>query len=305
MHSTRKTISPRRRGGAGGAHRLHAFFAVLTAFLYLAGSSCASEPDDSAFDPSGASFDTLFFHAQRLGTTQERKDNRTAARLELERRGAESLNYLMEHIHIDNAAFSMISDGLVKKLPAEATAPVLVTHLRSEHEDTRKFAAFFLGFIDTPQYAEAVRPLLSDDHCAGAVIRTLGKWKIHEAVPDMLPFLRDEKERRRTVTANALRDMADARAVPELIAALDDPYFTVRKASAHALVAIGEAAETLLLKSIPSASRTALREIVAVLSASQSPQAATALGTLVEHADPLIRAEAARALEKADMPSQH
>ena len=189
-------------------------------------------------DLKSAPMDELVYHAQRYGNTAERREMKARAREELFTRGADSLRYLMGQVHIENVMVQVLTQQIVEQLKAEEAAPVLLDFLDNPRARTRKLAAYFLGFYDTPQYADRVTPLLADDEAAGAAIRTLGKWHIKSAVPAIVPFLSHGKEARRIAAANALRDIGDPVPLPELEKALNDPYFTVRETAARAIRAL-------------------------------------------------------------------
>jgi HEAT repeat protein len=255
-----------------------------------------SEP----FDAKRATFDELFFHVQRYATTPAKKQRKQAAREELLARRAESLAYLMDHIHIQNDWFPTLAEQVAGTLKAEEAAPVLVRYLTSGRDGTRKFAAYFMGFYDTPQYADSVMPLLQDDKTAGAAIRTLGKWHVRRAVPFILPFLLDVVERRRIVAVTALGDIGDPAAIPHLMRTLGDPCFTVRKATSCSLSRLGLQAEEFLCGDLDRSTGVSLREEIRILGKISSRRAVRRLRTLVEDPDRSIRTDAAMALYSID-----
>ena len=222
-------------------------------------SLTASVPD---FDPATATFDELFFNAQRYATTPERRERKELSRQELKARGADSLSFYVEHAGVDNSWYFMLADEEVSLLPPEVGVPVLLRELDSRQPKAAETAAFFLGRYDRPEYAARLLPLLDNEDTAGVAVRTLGHWKIRDAVPLIAGYLHHPKERRRIGAANALRHIADPRAAPSLIEALGDPVFTVRKAAARALVAIGKESEAPILKAFPGAARTPQREMM-------------------------------------------
>lgn len=249
-----------------------------------------------ALDPKGATFDELIFHAQRYGNTREKRRNKETARKELSARGAESLRHLMENIHLENVGIGVLARNLVIELDAQDAAQVLAGFLDAPNAQTRKMAAFFLGLHDTPEYAERVMPLLADDKAAGAAIRTLGKWRAQAAVTNIIPFLKHEREPRRVAAANALGDIGDPGAVPGLIEALDDRFFTVREAAARALARPELNAERALLEALPEAGGPARRQIVRLLGQLKSRPAVPVLERLLRDEDRAVRDDAARAL---------
>ena len=176
-------------------------------------------------------------HALKYGTTPEKRALKHEAKEELLARGPESIHYLMQHIHYKNLGIRVLTDYLVENLKGNS-APVLLEFLDAPHADTRKFAAYFLGYFFAPQYAERVRPLLKDDEAAGGAIRTLGKWGDTESIPAIAPFISSEDERRRVAAVNALRDIGHPSALPYLESASQDKVFTVQKAAERAIGAL-------------------------------------------------------------------
>lgn len=255
---------------------------------------CAQSPD--AFDADTASYDELIFHFQRYATTPEKHERKLEADRVLRSRGAAALRELMQRIHIENIGIGVLTLDMVEKMPADEAAPVLAEFLASERPKTRRMAAYFLGCHETPEYADRIVPLLADDETAGAAIRTLGKWRLRAAVTNILPFLSHEKEARRIVAANALRDIGDPAAVPHLLPLLGDRFFTVREVAARALSTLGPRAEKALLDALPAAGEPARRHIIRTLGVMRSKKAVPALKPLLEDADPLVRKDASRAL---------
>jgi hypothetical protein len=189
----------------------------------------------NAFADGSASDEQLIFNIQRYGNTPEKRAAKAISRDELFARGADGLRLMMRNVHLENVMISVIAEEMVRTMDTRKVAAVLAEFLDDEHPRTRKLAAYWLGFHETPEYADRVLPLLKDDEAAGAAIRTLGKWRVREAISLIVPFLSHEKETRRIVAANALRDIGDPAAVPDLIPLLNDRYFTVREVAARAL----------------------------------------------------------------------
>jgi HEAT repeat protein len=258
---------------------------------------------DTALDEAACrelEFDALFFHAQRYGTTPVKRANKRLARAELRARGAGSLDYLMQKIHVRNIWYAILADQLVRRMDDADCAPVLVRALGSEHERTRRFAGYFLGDCEAREDWWVLLPLLSEEKAAGPAIRTLGTWRVREAVPLIVPFLQSGKERRRITAANALGAIGDERAVAPLIAALGDPYFTVRRAAGKALVAIGRPAVTPLLEAFAEGDRVKRREAVRVFGGMRTRRAIRPLRRVLRAGDRALREDAARALLAID-----
>ena len=253
-----------------------------------------------AFYPRTASYDELISHMQRRGSTPERRNLQAAARTEIFQRGADALRHFVARSHIKNPVIQVTTMRLVEKLDPDESAPVLLSFLDSDHEKTRKYAAYYLGFHETPEHAQKLMPLFDDDVAAGATIRTMGKWHVVGAVPRIIPFLKDEKERRRIAAANALGEIGDSRAIPGLIEALADSYFTVRKSAARALTTIGSAAEQPLLDALPKSKGHARREIIAIFGQLKTRDAVKPLRVFLNAPSPGLRMDAARALITID-----
>jgi HEAT repeat protein len=193
-----------------------------------------------------ADFDVLLFDATRYGSTPEKREAKRVAREELKTRMPDALRAAMEWIHGDHVGLQVLVMEWVLELPSETVVPVLADYIDHPREETRRVAIFFLGFHQAPELADRVMPFLDDEKCRGAAARTLGKWKIASARPALENMLVEGNERQRVVAANALRDLGDAAALPALIAALNDPVFTVRHTAARAVVVLGETAPPLL-----------------------------------------------------------
>lgn len=257
----------------------------------------AAEPP---FEPSAADMDTLLFHAQRYGSTARKRSDKKIAREELFDRGAKSLDYLMSRVHIRNFWIHDLIGQLVSRLDKKEGVPVLLSYLRHEIPDQRKYAVYFLGFYDAPEHWRLIVSHLEDDDTAGAAIRTLGKWRVDDATLLIIPFLELDNERRRIAAANALRDISDRRAVPYLVDALGDPVFTVRRTASRALTKLGSASEKALVRLLPDAGETALREAIRTLGDMRSRRAVRSLRRLLDHENASVRTDAALALAAID-----
>ena len=284
------------RGCGGGPPRSR--WAAMAGVLVFAGSVGVC----CAFDAGAASSRELFSRMQRYGNTEQRRLEKKAAKDEFIARGGESVRFLMNHIHLKNMWVRIYLTEYIeqKRFKEEDAVPVLLEYLASDLPETRKRAAYYLGFYSTPQHAEAVMALLGDAKATGAAARTLGKWGVEQAVGEIGALLGHEKERWRVIAANALRDIGAPRAEPFLVDALDDPVCTVRKTAARALSVLGEDTARALVKRLPSAEGLALRETIHVLGVAKCRKAIRPLRRLLEHPDPGVVRDAARALHAID-----
>jgi HEAT repeat protein len=262
---------------------------VAAALAVLCGAALGQEP--------AATFDELLQKAVRYGDTAEKRAEKAKARAELFAGGPAALDGVMARIHIENVMISVLAQELVEKMDAAAAVPVLLAHTKAERSVTRKMAAYFLGFYEAPAQAKALIPLLADEETRGAAIRTLGKWRVADAVPQIRNHIRDSDERVRVQVVNALRDIGDPRGIPALIETLDDPVFTVRNAAGRALVTMGSASVGPLLAALPEAREPALRQIIRYLGMLGSPKALDPLKGFLKHPDKLVRSDAAASLK--------
>ncbi len=266
---------------ASQATPLHAGLFICIVLMLMPGWVTAA-----SFNATNASMEELVGWAQRTGTTVEKKENRALARAELFARGGEGLRYLMGNVQITNESIRILVDEMVRsQMPPSNSAPVLAEFLDAEQPATRRVAAYYLGFSKAVEFAPRLLPLLDDEMAKGASARTLGKWKIRDALPGVTALLASDKEPRRVVAVNALRDIGDPAAVPVLVGVLGDPMFTVRKAAARALATFGPAAEKALIRAMPASGGVAQREMVRTLGVMKARGAVKALKKMLRGAE--------------------
>ncbi len=251
---------------------------------------------------TNATYDDLIFRATRYGNTEQRRSEKTAARAELFARGDAALRELMSRAHVENLMVLVLIDEMARfQMPPEKAAPVLVPFLDSEDAQTRRTAAYLLGFMPRGGQSARLRELLQDEMCRHAALRTLGKWRDGKARPEIARLLRHgEKERTRILAANALRDIGNEDDVPVLIEALGDPSFLVRNGAARALASRGWTVQAPLLKALPDQSGVARRQIIRLLGELGARRAVRPLQKLLDDPDPAVRADAALALRQID-----
>lgn len=251
-------------------------------------------------DPESWDMETVFFHASRYGNTEERRIRKKHAKNELMNRGGAAFAYLMAHIHQDNMWYSIYAYQMVQKVSAEIAVPVLLDVLQEGRRENKKMAIYFLGYYDVPQHADIIMPYLNNEFLAGVTVRTLGKWKIKDAVPLITPFLYDQKERKRILAVNALRDIEDPAAAEYLLDCFQDPVFTVRNTAIQALLTWPDTATSLIRKRIHAANGIALRCMIRVLGKAGEKKDAGLLKSFLQHADWGVCGDAVRAISRLD-----
>lgn len=181
------------------------------------------------------SMNQLMLLATKYGDSPLKRQRKQSARDEFYRRGTQSLFYFMQHANAQNMWYLILAEDMVRHLPPEESAPVLLSFLTDPNREQIKYAAFFLGLHDTPQYTDDLLPLLNNPYTAGAAMRTLGNWKAVKAIPLIIPYTDDPVERRRIAAVNALGAIGDPQVVPILRKKTQDSVFTVRQRASHAL----------------------------------------------------------------------
>jgi len=271
--------------------------AVCLCVLFAGGTSLFAAEKPVKASPH----ETLIFHAYKPSVTTADKQVRAKAKAALNKMGLKRLEALMDFIHIKNIYIRIDAYALVMKSKADAELPIILEkYLDSEHDRTRRYAAFFFSLLDTPEMAPKLRPLLQDDKGRAFAIRALGKWKDLESLPEITKDLKHENERRRIMAVNALRDIGDAASAKPLIPLLDDPFFTVRYASERALTSLGELAEAGLIAASQDGSTRRRRHAVSALGQMKSEAARLTLNQLSNHEDWGLKGDARRALAMLD-----
>ena len=256
---------------------------------------------------TNSTYDELLYRATRYGNTEARREEKKLAREELVRRGPDALREVMDRVHFENIMLQVLAFELVNgQVPAGPGRPVLLGYLDHEKPETRRMAAYFLGFYPAPENPGRLVKLLAEEKTRNAAIRTLGKWKVEAARPEITRLLAaSDKERTRILCANALRDLGNAEALPALIAALGDPVFTVRNTAARAIASFGETAHRPLRNALETARDPARRQIVRLLGELQVHWVTRPLRRLLADPDEFMRADAARALgQRAPVDSE-
>jgi HEAT repeat protein len=266
--------------------------AVLCLGLALRAGSALAGGWSSTNDLPAASFEDLIHYAQRYGNTTEKQAWKAAARDELFRRGPEALRWAVAHAAIENNTIQMLTEELAGRIKAAEAVPVLLEFVNAPEPRVRKTAAYWLGSYPAPGQGARLMPLLQDEEAAGSALRTLGKWRMTNAAPDIIPFLNHTKEVRRVVAANALRDIGDPAAVPALLKTLDDPVFTVRETAARALGSLGTPAQRAMMGALPGAEGRRLRLLIRTLGEFPGRRTRQAVRPFLTHSDPEVRADA-------------
>lgn len=260
----------------------------------------AAVANAAPFDVKQASFEQLLTQWLRPGDSPEHAAFKQACYDELYSRGPVTLSNLMDRIHIENVMVGVFATDMTKDkpIPRDQALSALLPFLQATNPVTRKMAAFFLSFYNAPEHAAELHQLLNHEKTRGAAIRTLGKWHVTNSLPNITPYLHDGKERVRVLTANALRDIADPRSIPDLIPALADPMYTVRNSAVLALLPFGTVARDPVIAALKTRpDPAARRQLIRILGDLKDATALDALKPQLADPDPEIQRDAQRAID--------
>jgi hypothetical protein len=170
------------------------------------------------------------------------------ARKELATMAREACEYIArEKLKTKDGLELRAIEELAKVMP-DTIAPYLYRGLHDSYRWTRANCADVIGMAKPKG---AIDSLLAAMKLPGFrprwALLALGEIGDKKAVPSIIPYLKDASELTRISCAATLAKLKDARAVPELLAALDDKLFTVRSAAEQALIDIGDSSLVLMV----------------------------------------------------------
>ncbi|HHS50027.1 MAG TPA: HEAT repeat domain-containing protein [candidate division Zixibacteria bacterium] len=155
-----------------------------------------------------------------------------------------------------------------KRVP-ELMKPCLYDALHDNKNIRRRGSAiYFLGEIGDEEAVDSLLPFLKIERTRLGTISALGKIKSKGPVPEIMKWAKDKKQSVRYMTAKALADIEDARAIPAHIEALGDEYMTVRVAAQNGLVAMREESFEAVLGKLPTAKKPAIFHLLRVVAIS-------------------------------------
>lgn len=267
----------------------------LGILLILLSAICAY--GDEAVRPD---YDELLYRALRYGNTEQRRAEKEDARQALFAQGADALRAVMSRAHVENIMLQVLAFELVaERVSAAAGTPVLTEFLDAPDEQTRRVAAYLLGFYPRAD-AEipALLAMLDKERERNVALRTLGKWKVEEARAPARGLLNAESERTRIAACNALGDIGNSGDIPALIDALGDPALLVRNTAARALEWHGKPAKRPLSKALASSQGVQKRQILRLLGALDAAPGREVKRIAQSDADPGLREDAGWVLRR-------
>jgi len=205
--------------------------------------------------------------------------------------GARSRDWIREQ------ALLSLGEAAVAPLAAELSSPELVT---------RRWAASLLRQVKgaAEPVAAALRPLAADPdvELRLAVGQALASVKDAQALELLLPIASGGVPWMRYGALQALGVLGDARAIPGLVRAFQDPDVNIRMNAASALQALGEPAVGTLMELGQSGDSETRASVLHCLRQIGSPKAAPMASSQLEDPDKYVRAAAISCLNRVLPP---
>jgi len=249
----------------------------------------------------------------------EARNKTRRARKELITRGGEAARYMAsEKLNTKDGLELEAMTEFARNLP-DTIAGFLFKGLHESNRYARSNCAYLIG---QAKIKDGVDTLLAALKLPGFrprwAIGAFGEIGDRKVVPLIIPYLSNPVELTRLTTCATFGKLKDPRALPGLVATLDDPLFTVRSAAEQAIVDIGDTSAGFLLGNARAG-----------MTARQSLHVARALGTvgakldtvsrrewligirdrlsggLLHNPDPAVRGVAVEALGKLPAPGVH
>ena len=209
------------------------------------GSTPWREPRDAAEKELAA----LYEKTVSYGDNGEKLSQKQKAVEEIRKRGAAALPFLIRQLdRREPLARQRIEDWIIAW--GAASIPALLDGLAVDDLDIRRNCIYFLRQWPDPRIGPAVMKFLDNERLQPTCLHTLGKQKAIVALRDTHRLLSSPEELVRMRAAQALGRIGSAEAVPQLIAALNDPLWDVRRQAEDALAAIGKPAVQPLLNAV-------------------------------------------------------
>ena len=146
----------------------------------------------------------------------------------------------------------MTTDGLVFeaiedlfRANKDSAGVYLFKGLSAKNDTIQRNAIYFLGKLEIQGAGDTLVRMLKDpknDTLAGPIITALGTLKEAKAVPSIVKYAQNKKERTRLRVMVALSDIKDTTGIPTLIQALFDPSFLAKTGAGTSLVSFGQPA---------------------------------------------------------------
>ncbi len=229
-------------------------------------------------------------HLLRLANSD--KPGAAAASEELKKRGAEALPWLITRLDSPDVLLRAKTEEVIDSLGTNSI-PLLIEGIdRAKNDEVARLCCYFLARFDEKARAAIphVLPLIDRDKTRTTAFYTLGHLRARAAFEPAMTALANPRELVRMRAAQALGRFANARAIPKLIAALNDEMWDVRYAAEDSLVALGRTSIGPLRAVFAKASQRARPHILEALAKLGDRRALAWAKSEFKNDDALVRA---------------
>jgi HEAT repeat protein len=213
-------------------------------------------PELDTLDSDSAQMAFLFHNASLWEVRGDIPKVRTARRMLIDDYGEKAVDYIYNHEFITHDGLTLRAiEKHFSEFP-DTAAYYLYKGLSAENDTIVRNSIYLLGQLEIEGAADTLTDMLGalkSDTLAGALIQSLGKLEAKQAAAEILNYTGHKKERMRIVVAVAMQQIKDTLAIPQMIEALSDPYFSVRAAAMAALAQIGESSIDPLAQALKDA----------------------------------------------------
>lgn len=267
---------------------------TLLLLLLLAAPLFAQEPKTD--------FDELW----RIGSLWEVGDNPpkvAAARKAIIDAGQPGLDYTLGKLDTTDGLQLRCLNGVIRGFGKAAVEP-LARHMAHQSPAARRNVADLLLMLDARDTAGALLAqarLETSDGARLAQVKALATWQHHECIPLLIELSRAENQRVRHAAPSLLARFDEPRTAARLVEMLEDAVYHVRDAAVETLQTAPLGARRLCLGKLELAlqdnARTGFaRRLLPIAATVADERTLPLLRKALEHDQPGVRADAARAL---------
>jgi len=196
--------------------------------------------------------------------------------------------------------FDKVIKGLVSIKAVKALCGVVLNH---PNKYVRISAIWALKDLGAKEAIPDIVPLLKDqdENIRGRVVEALSKLGAKEAIPDIVPLLKDSDEVVRCSAVDALKELGAKEAIPALVPLLKDSDEVVRRSAVDALKELGaKEAIPALVPLLKDSDKAVRRRAVEALDSLEDKEAIPALVAFLKDSDELVRHRAVEALDSLE-----
>jgi hypothetical protein len=205
----------------------------------------ATFPELDTMKTDTAKIARLFHYASLWQVRADIGKVRTGRRMLRQKFGARPVGFVFNHhfVTTDGLVFEAIED--LFKAYKDTAGAYLFQGLGAKNDTIQRNAIYFLGKLEIKGAGDTLVRMLANprnDTLAGGLIVALGTLKEAKAVPYIVKYARNKKERTRLRVMVALSDIKDTTGIPTLIQGLSDPSFLVKTGAGTSLASFGQPA---------------------------------------------------------------